>query len=312
MTIQQLRYFVAIVKAGSINKAADNLYISQPSLSAALREIEREVGCTLFTRTARGMALTPDGQSFLGYAHQVIEQMELLEARWLEDRPTRQQCAISTQHYAFVVNAFVNMVKATKTEEYAYTLREARTYELVEDVQELRSELGVLYLNSYNREVITRLLRERGLVFHPLFIAKPHIFIGKDNPLAQRESVTLADLEDYPRLSYEQGKENSFYFSEEILSTEFVKKDIYVGDRATIFNLMIGLNGYTIATGLVSADLNGDNIVAVPLEVEDEIEVGWIVRKDITMSRLAKRFVEELKNVVRGYGVEVLPDEVIG
>jgi DNA-binding transcriptional LysR family regulator len=305
MTLQQLKYFIETVKHGSINKAAESLFIAQPSLSNALKELEAEIGQDLFIRTPRGISLTTDGAEFLGYARQVVEQQSLLEQRWLNKTPSRRLCAISTQHYAFAVNAFVNMVKKTDALEYEYTLREARTYEIVEDVKNLRSELGILYKSTFNRQVIDKLLKENHLLFHPLFTAQPHVFVSATNPLSQKDKVTLADLECYPRLSYEQGDYNSFYFSEEILSTEYAKKDIKVGDRATIFNLMIGLNGYTISTGIVSADLNGDNIVAVPLDVDDDMTVGYITHKDLQLTQQAKLYIGELVKVIQAYDVDV-------
>lgn len=305
MTLQQLKYFIETVKHGSINKAAESLFIAQPSLSNALKELEAEIGQDLFIRTPRGISLTTDGAEFLGYARQVVEQQSLLEQRWLNKTPSRRLCSISTQHYAFAVNAFVNMVKKTDALEYEYTLREARTYEIVEDVKNLRSELGILYKSTFNRQVIDKLLKENHLLFHPLFTAQPHVFVSATNPLSQKDKVTLADLECYPRLSYEQGDYNSFYFSEEILSTEYAKKDIKVGDRATIFNLMIGLNGYTISTGIVSADLNGDNIVAVPLDVDDDMTVGYITHKDLQLTQQAKLYIRELVKVIQAYDVDV-------
>jgi len=303
MTFQQLKYFIETVNCGSISKAAESLYIAQPSLSNAMKDLETEVGVELFTRTPKGITLTADGVEFLGYARQVVEQASLLEQRFLSKKPSRRLCSISTQHYAFAVNAFVNMVKKSGADEYEFTLRETRTYEIIEDVKTFRSELGILYMNPFNRKVIEKLLRENGLVFHPLFTAKPHIFVSASNPLAAKEYVTLQDLEDYPCLSFEQGEYNSFYFSEEILSTAYSRKSIRVSDRATIFNLMIGLNGYTISTGIVSADLNGDNITAVPLRVDDSIEVGWISHNSIQLTRQAAMYLEELKEVVAEYGV---------
>ena len=303
MTLQQLKYFIEVVNCGSINKAAENLFIAQPSLSNAVKDLEAEVGVELFTRTPKGMSLTADGVEFLGYARQVVEQASLLEQRFLSKKPSRRLCSISTQHYAFAVNAFVNMVKKTNADEYEFTLRETRTYEIIEDVKTLRSELGILYMNPFNRKVLEKLLRDNGLTFHPLFTAKPHIFVSASNPLAARQFVTPKDLEEYPCLSFEQGEYNSFYFSEEILSTAFRKKSIRVSDRATIFNLMIGLNGYTISTGIVSADLNGDNITAVPLHVDDFIEVGWIAHNSIQLTTQASMYLAELKQVIAKYDV---------
>jgi DNA-binding transcriptional LysR family regulator len=268
-----------------------------------VKDLEAETGVELFNRTPKGITLTMDGVEFLGYARQVVEQASLLEQRYLSKKPSRRLCSISTQHYAFAVNAFVNMVKKTNADEYEFTLRETRTHEIIEDVKTLRSELGIIYMNPFNRRVLEKLLRENGLTFHPLFIAKPHIFVSASNPLAKKQYVTPEDLEDYTCLSFDQGENNSFYFSEEILSTAYSKKSIRVSDRATIFNLMIGLNGYTISTGIVSADLNGEDITAVPLRVDDTIEVGWIAHNSIQLTKQATMYLEELKQVVGAYDV---------
>lgn len=306
MTLQQLKYMIEVVNCGSINEAAKKLFITQPSLSSAIKELEAEVGVELFIRSPKGITLSVDGAEFLGYARQVVEQAALLEQRYLNKKPSRQLCSISTQHYAFAVNAFVNMIQQSGAEEYEFTLRETRTHEIIEDVKNLRSEIGILYMNPFNRKVIEKMLRENRLDFHPLFEAKPHIFISSQNPLSGRKFVTLEDLEEYPYLSFEQGEYNSFYFSEEILSTVFRKKSIHVSDRATLFNLLIGLNGYTISTGIVSADLNGDNITSVPLRVDDHIQVGWIANHQLQISKQAQVYVQELKTVIRSSGLALL------
>jgi len=305
VTLQQLRYFVEVAVEGSISAAADLLYVSQPTLSTALKELESRTGRALLVRSSRGVSLTEDGAEFLGYARQVIEQTELLEQKYLGRAPSRRLLAVSTQHYSFVVDAFVRMVNATETDEYAFSLRETRTWEIIEDVRTMRSELGVLYRNDFNSKVIDKLLRESGLVFTPLFLADPHIFIARTNPLAGRERVTLDDLEDLPRLTFDQGANNSFYFAEEILSTRTVKQDIRVSDRATIFNLMIGLGGYTISTGLISGEMD-PSIVSVPLDVDERIEIGWIHHQAASLTAQAQRFVDEMRGVVTGYGVTLL------
>lgn len=306
MTLQQLKYVIEIVGCGSINEAAKRLYVAQSSLSGAVKELEGELGIELFVRGPRGISLTTDGAEFLGYARQVVEQASLLEQRYLHKKPSRQLCSVSTQHYAFAVNALVNLIRGSGGEEYEYTLRETRTYEIIEDVRSLRSELGILYKSAFNEKVIDKLLQENRLVFRPLFRARPHVFLGRQNPLAGRTSVRLEDLEDYPCLSFEQGEYNSFYFSEEILSTAHHKKSVRVSDRATLFNLLIGLDGYTISTGVVSADLNGENIVAVPLEVEDRILVGWIAPRQTQLSLQGAAYLEELRRVVGACGLSLL------
>ncbi|GEB45144.1 MULTISPECIES: LysR family transcriptional regulator [Microbacterium] len=305
ITLQQLQYFIEVAAEGSISAAADLLYVAQPTMSAAMRDLETRVGRDLLTRSARGVTLTVDGVEFLGYARQVVEQAELLEQRYLGRPPSRRLLGVSAQHYSFVVDAFVRMVKATDAAEYEFSLRETRTWDIIEDVRTLRSELGILFRNDFNRNVLDKLLRDSGLAFHPLFRAEPHIFVSRRNPLAGRERATLDDLADLPRLTFDQGANNSFYFAEEILSTLSSRQEIRVSDRATIFNLMIGLDGYTISTGIISDDLDPE-IVAVPLDVDERIEIGWIGRTSIPLTEQAQRYLAEVRDVVAGFGVELL------
>ncbi|MGY4691772.1 LysR family transcriptional regulator [Salibacterium sp. K-3] len=299
MTLQQLRYVIEVAKQRSISKAAHRLFISQPSLSNAIKELENELGIAIFSRTNKGIVITSEGSEFLGYARQVMEQTELLENRYANTaQPPQQHFSVSGQHYAFAVSAFVKLLKNYDRDEYEFTLRETRTYEIIDDVKNLRSEIGILYLNDFNQQVIRKFLREGNLTFHELFQANPHVFISSTNPLAAEKYVTLADLDPYPYLSFEQGDYNSFHFSEEILSTISRRKNIRVSDRATLFNLLIGLNGYTISTGIISYDINDDDIVAVPLEVDESITVGYIQHKNVANSPLATIYINFLKETI--------------
>lgn len=301
MTLQQMKYAIEIARCGSINIAAQKLFITQPSLSKALRELENELGISVFERTNRGVNVTTEGSEFLGYARQVIEQMELVEKRYHSSVPAVPHFSVSTQHYAFAVNAFVDLIHQYDVSAYKFTLRETRTHEIIEDVRNLRSEIGILYLNAFNRKVLRKIFRESQVAFTELFTARPHVFVSAVNPLTKLEKVRLADLEPYPCLSFEQGEYNSFHFSEEILSTVYHAKTIQVSDRATLFNLLIGLNGYTISTGVLSSDLNGNDIVAVPLDVDERITVGWISHKNVHLSRLAEDYLKALQASVADY-----------
>lgn len=303
MTLQQLKYAIEVARWGSMNIAAKKLFITQPSLSAAIKDLEKEINQVIFERTNRGINVTIEGSEFLGYARQVVEQAELLEKRYLARPVFKSHFSVSTQHYAFAVNAFVELIKVYNQDEYEFNLRETRTYEIIDDVKNLRSEIGILYLNDFNRKVLNKFLKESGLKFTTLFVAKPHVFISTKNPLAKKPYVTLEELEDLPCLCFEQGEYNSFYFSEEILSTLSHKKTIRVSDRATLFNLLIGLNGYTISTGVISKTLNGDNIMAVPLIVDEVIEVGWISYKNMKLSELGQTYITLLKQEVDGQGM---------
>ena len=295
MTLQQLKYAITVAETGTITEAANRLYISQPSLTNAIHELEKEMNIVIFNRTNKGISLSKEGEDFLGYARQVLEQAAILEDKYKGNNGGKKQFCVSTQHYSFAVNAFVDLIKKYGQDEYDFSLRETQTYEIIEDVAKLKSEIGVLYLNSFNEVVLKKTLKENDLTFHRLFIAKPHVFLGKDNPLANKNKVSLEDLKEYPRLSYEQGEHNSFYYSEEMFSTEVRSKNIRVRDRATLFNLLIGLNGYTISSGVIDKELNGENIIAVPLAEEGEMHIGYVTHKKTKPSRLGAIYLEALK-----------------
>ena len=309
MRIQQLQYLEKIVESGSINEAAKALFLSQPSLSNAIKELEQEMDLQLLVRQKSGVSLTNEGREFMLYARQILDQVKLMEAKYKQHTVRKQAFSVSAQHYAFVVHAFVDLIKQVDAEEYQFTLRETETQNILEDVMSFKSSLGILYLNKFNRQVLTKLFKEKKLKFTPLFKAKPHVFVCRDNPLAQKSSVKLRDLEDYPYLSYEQGQENSFYFAEEILSTLNRKMHIKVSDRATIFNLMVGLNGYTISSGIISSELNDDKIIAIPLEVDDMMTLGYLMPQQVEPSPITRQYLDLLRANIRGYGFEILEDK---
>ncbi|WP_298703704.1 LysR family transcriptional regulator [uncultured Veillonella sp.] len=295
MTLLQLKYVVAVANCGSMNKAAKELFIAQPSLTAAIKELEQELGITIFSRTNKGVVLSADGEEFLGYARQVMEQTTLIEEKYFGQSSVKHQFCVSTQHYSFAVEAFVDVLKSYGGNEYDFRIRETQTYEIIEDVAKLRSEIGILYLNEYNETILRKEFKHYDLTFHRLFLAKPHVFVSSSSPLAKKDVITLEDLEPYPRLSYEQGSHNSFYFSEEVLSTLDRPKDIVVCDRATLFNLLIGLNGYTLCSGVISEKLNGPNILAIPLDVDDHMEIGYILHNKVAPGKYCQLYIDALK-----------------
>lgn len=295
MTLQQLRYVTTVAETGNITQAAQKLFIAQPSLTNAIRELEKEMGISIFARGSRGVTLTNEGDEFLSYARQILEQTALLEEKYLQKKETRPRFAVSCQHYSFAVKAFAELIRKFDADSYDFILRETRTHDIIEDVARARSELGIIYMSSVNEKVIRKIIDSEDLVFEEIFTAKPHVFIGHKHPLAKKKRISLKDLEDYPYLSFEQGEYNSFYFSEEILSTLDRKKNIRVCDRATLFNLVIGLNGYTVSSGRISEELNWQNIIARPLSVKEYMKIGIISRKGVTPSRYAAEYVEELR-----------------
>lgn len=298
MTLQQLRYVVMVAQKGTISEAAKELFISQPSLTNAIRELEKEMNITIFNRTNKGVAVSNEGEQFLGYARQVLEQANLLESAYKTSPQDKQRFCISTQHYSFAINAFVDLIKDLPHNEYDFSIRETQTYEIINDVYTMKSEIGIIYINSFNEAALMKILKSKDLCFNELFVAKPHIFVTSEHPLAHKESVTMEELTDYPYLSFEQGEHNSFYYSEEIFSTVERKKNIRVTDRATLFNLLIGLNGYTVCSGIIDSDLNGSNIISIPLSKEGNMKIGYIYHKNLITSKLCKKFLENLSKYI--------------
>lgn len=294
MTLTQLKYAIAVSDTGSMNEAAKSLFISQPSLSAAVRELEAEIGVELFKRTSRGITVTPDGEEFLGYARQVAEQYRLIESRYIEKKNIKKKFSVSMQHYSFAVNAFIEMVRQFGMDQYEFAVHETRTWEVIEDVKNFRSEIGILYLNDFNRQVLTKLFRESGLEFCRILDCGIYVYMWKGHPLAGRERIALRELEEYPCLSFEQGNVSSFYFAEEVLSTYEYKRLIKANDRATMLNLMVGLQGYALCSGIICEELNGSDYCAVPLESGEIMTIGYIRRKDAVISPLGQKYLEEI------------------
>ena len=292
MTFQQLKYDITVAETGTITEAANQLYISQPSLTNAIHELEKEMNLVIFHRTNKGISISREGEEFLGYARQILEQTAILEDKYKRHGGGKKQFCVSTQHYSFAVNAFVDLIKEYGQEEYDFSLRETQTYEIIENVARMKSEIGLLFLDDFNETAIRKILKSHDLEFCQLFVAKPHVFISRRHPLAKKEMITNQELEAYPYLSFEQGEHNSFYFSEEIFSPSERKKNIRVCERATLFNLLIGLNGYTVCSGVIDKKLNGEDIIAVPLAEEKEMRIGYITHKKGMLSSLGQSYLE--------------------
>lgn len=295
MTVRRLEYVIAVAECGSITEAAHVLRVSQPSLSTAVRDVECAAGITIFTRSSTGVTLTRAGLEFLGYARQVVQQMELLEARYVSDEPERLRFAVSTQHYTFAANAFVELVRRFGRERYDFMLNETRTHQIVEDVRARISDLGVLHLSRANAPVLRKLFDDAALRFHPLFDARPHVFLRRGHPLAARGQVTLGDLRPYPRLCFVQGAYESAAFAEEPFSDVVADRIIRISDRAAIVNLMIGLDGYTVSSGIFPRYLHGEQIVAVPLDEPEVMTIGYVLNEDRGLSAMGRAYVDALR-----------------
>ncbi len=300
MTLQQLRYVIEVAKTGSMNVAAKQLFVSQPSLSMAIRELENDVHISIFERTTKGVVITAEGEEFLGYARQIINQVELLEDKYIEAGQIKKKFGVSAQHYSFAVKAFVEMVKGFDMDKYEFAIREARTHDVIHDVVTGKSEIGILYTNEFNEKVLNKIFKDNQLEFIHLFTCQGYAYLWKNHPLAGKKVIALEELQDYPCLSFEQGDNNSFYFAEEILSTYDFKKTIKSNDRATNLNLMVGLNAFTLCSGIICEELNGSDYIAVKLAEEVTMDIGYIKRAHMNISEIGELYIEEIKKYVKG------------
>ena len=294
MTLQQLKYALTIADCGSMNEAAKQLFISQPSLSETMKELETEIGLDIFLRSNRGIVITPEGEEFLGYARQVTEQFGLLQSKYI-DKKVKEKFSVSTQHYTFAVKAFVETVKQIGMEQYEFAVHETTTISVIENVKNFKSEIGVLYENDFNEKVLNKMFKENGLEFVALFSCDTFVYLWSGHPLAKQDVITMEELDEYPCLSFDQGKNNSLYLAEEMKSTYEYRRLIKANDRATLLNLMIGLNAYTLCSGIICEDLNGNDYKAVPLKETEKMRIGYIKRKGAKVSHIGELYIEELK-----------------
>ena len=294
MTLTQLKYVITVAEARSMNEAAKQLFISQPSLSSAIKELEEEIGVEVCRRSNKGVFVTPEGEEFVGYARQVVEQYMLIETKYIDKTNVKKKFGVSTQHYTFAVNAFVEMVKQFGMDEYEFAIHETKTFEVIENVKNFKSEIGILYINEFNQKILYKLFSEYGLEFHPILDCHIYVYMWKGHPLAGNKEIALEELEDYPCLSFEQGNNNSFYFAEEVLSTYNYKQLIKANDRATLLNLMVGLNGYTLCSGIICEELNGSDYCAVRLKSDEIMTIGYLSRTGVAISSLGQKYIEEL------------------
>ncbi|MEG0049914.1 MAG: LysR family transcriptional regulator [Clostridia bacterium] len=295
MTLQQLHYVVTVADCASMNRAAQSLFIAQSSLSAGISNLENELGFPLFRRTNRGVTVTPEGEEFLAYARQLVDQYRLTEEKFIYHRESKKSFSVSAQHYTFAVKAFIEMAKRCSPDQYAFGIYECKTSEIIENVRGYKSELGVLYIDDFNGEIISKLLSDNSLEFVELFECNTYVFLASDHPLAKLERLTLEELSAYPCCSFDQGNNQSFYLAEEVYSTYHYRQIIKASDRATLLNLMIGLNAYTLCSGILCEELNGTNYTVVPLDSNKTMHIGYIKRQGSAVSRLGEIYIEELE-----------------
>ena len=294
MTLQQLKYADAVATCGSLSEAARRVFVTQPTLTEAIRTLEEELRIAIFTRSSRGVALTHEGEEFLASARQILDDAALIQQKYTGKAVRRPQFAVSCQHFAFAVEAFMEVVRENDADSYDFTFRETVTSEIIDDVARHRSEIGMLYLSRRNERAIMKILRKEELAFEELFAARPHVFLGRKHPLAKKKVIKPQELDAYPYLTYEQGIENALYFAEEVMPSLDRKKNIRVRDRATMTNLVLGLNGFTVSSGAHGKSYNSE-IISIPLKMDDSIRVGIVRRDGVCLSAAGALFVKALR-----------------
>ncbi|MBR5951795.1 MAG: LysR family transcriptional regulator [Pseudobutyrivibrio sp.] len=298
MTLQQVLYALTIQECGSMNKAAEKLYIVQPTLTSAIQELENEVGITIFMRTNKGVIVTPEGEEFLNDIRGFYRQYDIVMQKYSGEGNYKRKFGVSTQHYTFAVRAFVDMAKQYDMNDFDFALRETTTMDIINDVSSLKSEVGILYINERNKRAMNKLFVEHGLEFHTLIKCRAFVYLWKDHPLASQDSISIDDLQEYPCMFFEQRDQNEF-LAEEILSENFYPKTLRVTDRSTMLNLIRALNGYTLCSGIIWGDLNGDGYIVVPYRGDEEnpnsvMEIGYVTKKNSVMSKMGEQFIEEI------------------
>lgn len=299
MTLNQILYALTVFEAGSMNRAAEQLFISQPALTSSIRQLEEELKMQIFTRSSHGIQATNEGKEFLMYARQVSSQFEMLQERFGNAKKRKKKFYVSCQHYSFATKAFVELVSGYGLDQYDFAVKEGRTIDVINNVADSSSELGILYRSGFNRKYLNRMFSERNLEFVPLTVCQAYVYIYRHHPLAKRKSISFDDLVDYPSMSFDQGENGSLFLAEEIMVEKEFPRTIQVSDRATMLNLMRGLNGFTLCSGMICEELNGNDYVAIPYQTEEgedaAMEIGYIKAKRAVLSDIADDYVDHLR-----------------
>ena len=295
MNIAQLKYVLEVAASSSIRQASTNLYVSQPALSASIKDLEEELGILIFERTNKGISLTDDGREFLNYAKKAVGQYEILEYHYLSKDSDKEKFSVSTQHYNFAIKAFTDVIKETNIEKYVFSIHETKTKEVLDDVASLKSEVGIISFSGSNETLVKKFFRDYQLEFTPLMIRDTYIYVWENHKFAGRKDISIDEMRDYPCVSFDQSNDGNFYINEEAMADYSFDKMIKSDDRATSMEIIAELGGYSIGSGMLSKDdaiLKG--LVAIKMKEEDPITIGYITRKGSTLSQYGEKYVKEL------------------
>ncbi len=295
MNINQLKYALETAQSGSMREAATKLFVSQPALSTSIRELEEELGITIFERTNKGISLTPEGSEFINYAKKAVGQYEILEDRYRVTDRDKERFSVSTQHYNFAIRSFTEVIKRFGPDRYSFSIHETKTNEVLLHVRDFKSEVGIISYSGANRDIIKKLMKEYSLEFTPLMRKETYMYVWKGHKLADRKTISIRELEDFPCVSFDQGDNGNYYLNEEAMADYDFGKLIKSDDRATTMEILAELGGFSIGSGMLTEDdavLQG--MVSVKLEEEDPLTIGYITRKGSRLSKYGEAYIEEL------------------
>lgn len=298
MTLQQIRYINEISKHSSISKAAQALFVTQPSISKAVKELEDELGIRILDRNSKGILFTKEGSELLSYAKMLLEQTESITYHFNRQKnPDILKLCISSQHYGFAIQALAKLMETCHAKKYEFTIRECKTSDVIDDVYNNKSIIGILSIGDTTELFFQRHFTSKNLVFTPLKSMQIHAFLRKEHPLAGNDMVTLDQLKNYPCLTYLQD-DSSFHFAEEALVVENPDKLVYIKDRGATNNLISNTDSYNIGTGCIIPNYMDSNIISIPIDGGEQISLGWIRRYDAALSPDILTYISYLEKCI--------------
>ena len=298
MTLQQMNYIMEIDRCGSMNKAAQSLFVSQSALSSAILEVEKELGITIFRRSNRGIALTEDGRELLNQIAPIVEQNRRLSRYYSQRQDTgRVHLSVSAQRYPFCTKAFVDYLNSLGQHPLQLSLKETDMAAVIADVAAGTSDLGVIFISDRTEHYIIRSLEEKNLVFEPLITLHPHVFMRKGHPLASEASLTMDSLRSYPHVVFTQSESNFNYAEEAVFGSGVdYERMVYVNDRASIYNIMAHTDCVSTGSGVLPRGYADGNLIAIPLRDSCDMRLGYVHQRQHQLSAEEKQFIEILRN----------------
>lgn len=294
MNIQQLRYVVAIANSGTFREAAEKMYVSQPSLSISVRDLEKELGFKIFRRTSSGTFLTRRGMEFYEKAQELVKGFDVFQNQYANPEEEKDEFSIASQHYDFLpptITAFSQQYPDYKN----FRIFESTTVQILDEVAQGHSEIGIIYLNNQNQKGIMQRIEKLGLEVIELIPFQTHIYLREGHPLAKKKELVMEDLADLPTVRFTQEKDEYLYYSENFVDTSASSQMFNVTDRATLNGILERTNAYATGSGFLDSDsVNG--ITVIPLNDNLNNRMVYVKREEVDLSQAGTLFVEVMQD----------------